>query len=145
MFMQRLPEFLGNHAMLAFGFGALTLALVYTQISRYTRGFRGVNPAQLTRLMNQHNALLIDISPTADFEKGHIAGAKHVAMSQFDPENKVLAKARDLPVAVCCRSGPTSYQAARRLVRAGFSNVYVLDGGMAAWRQAELPMVEGRA
>ena len=79
-----------------------------------------------------------------DFEKGHIPGARHVALSQFDPENKELAKVRDLPVAVYCKAGTTSAQAATRLVKAGFKHVFWLGGGLAAWQQADLPVVKGK-
>ena len=70
-------------------------------------------------------------------------GAKHVAMSQFDPENKELAKVRDLPVVIYCRTGQTSAEACKRLKKAGFSKVFWLDGGLSAWLTAELPVVKG--
>jgi rhodanese-related sulfurtransferase len=65
-------------------------------------------------------------------------------MSQFDPENKDLAKAKSLPVVVICRSGQTAQGAAQRLVKAGFEKVYYLGGGMGAWTQAQLPVVKGK-
>ena len=34
--------------------------------------------------------------------------------------------------------------AARRLRKAGFERVYVLDGGIGAWQQDGLPMARGR-
>jgi rhodanese-related sulfurtransferase len=39
----------------------------------------------------------------------------------------------------------TAGGAARRLVKAGFKKVYTLEGGNAAWQQASLPMVKGKA
>jgi rhodanese-related sulfurtransferase len=108
------------------------------------RGYREVTPAGLTLLINRENALVVDLSSQQDFDKGHIAGARHVAMSQFDPENKDLAKVRDLPIAVYCKAGTLSSQAAARLVKAGFKQVYWLGGGLAAWRQADLPTTRGK-
>ena len=105
----------------------------------------GVDPAGLTALFNREDALLVDLSPSGDFEKGHIAGARNVQVSQFDPENKLLAKVRELPVVLACRSGTASSDAARRLAKAGFKKVYWLDGGVAAWQQANLPLVKGKA
>jgi rhodanese-related sulfurtransferase len=102
-----------------------------------------LSAAGLTQLINRDNPLLIDISPRENFEKAHIPGARHVAMSQFDPENKSLAKARDLPVVLICRSGMTASGAAKRLVKAGFTRVHVLSGGMQAWNQAQLPVAKG--
>ena len=38
----------------------------------------------------------------------------------------------------------TAGKAAQRLVKAGFSSVYMLAGGMAAWQQAQLPVAKGK-
>jgi len=140
-----LLAFAGENQMLVMVFVGLTLAIVYTEFSRLTSGFKAVDPAGLTALINRQDALLVDVSATADFEKGHIAGAKNVQMSQFDADNKVLARVRDLPVAVVCRTGTVSADAARKLAKAGFKQVHGLDGGIAAWTQAQLPLVKGRA
>jgi rhodanese-related sulfurtransferase len=122
----------------------LTVALVYTEVARLFVGYKTVSPAQLTDLINRESALLVDVSAIAEFEKGHILGAKHVAMSQFDPESKLLAKAKELPVAVVCRTGQTSSEAAKRLHKAGFTRVYWLNDGLNAWIQADLPLTKGR-
>jgi rhodanese-related sulfurtransferase len=122
----------------------LTVALVYTEVARLFVGYKTVSPAQLTDLINRESALLVDVSAIAEFDKGHILGSKHVAMSQFDPENKLLAKAKELPVAVVCRTGQTSSEAAKRLHKAGFTRVYWLNDGLNAWIQADLPLTKGR-
>jgi rhodanese-related sulfurtransferase len=98
----------------------------------------------LTDLINRESALLVDVSAITEFDKGHILGSKHVAMSQFDPENKLLAKAKELPVAVVCRTGQSSSEAAKRLHKAGFTRVYWLNDGLNAWVQADLPLTKGR-
>ena len=144
MFFERLPEFIGAHPILSMGFVAVTLALVMNELSRFTQGFKAVSPAQLTQLINRENALVVDVSAQGDFEKGNIVGSKQVGFSQFDPENKLLASVKDLPVAVVCRNGMQSSQAAKRLVKAGFTKVYQLDGGIGAWQGAELPLAKGR-
>ncbi len=141
----RLIAFAGENQLLVMVFVGLTAALLYTEFSRLTSGFKAVDPAGLTALINRQDALLVDVSAASDFEKGHIAGAKNVQMSQFDADNKILARVRDLPVAVVCRSGNTSADAARKLAKAGFRQVHWLDGGVAAWTQAQLPLVKGRA
>ncbi len=143
-FIHRLPEFLGNHLYLTLGFIAALVALLVTEVQQFTRGYKALTPAGLTQLINRENALLIDVASLQDFEKGHIPGAKHVAMSQFDPENKELAKAKELPIAVYCRNGQASGKAAERLVKAGFGRVYSLEGGLAAWTEAQLPLAKGR-
>jgi rhodanese-related sulfurtransferase len=142
--LHRLPEFIGNHTLLAMMFVAILVALVAGEVSRLFRGYKELTPAGLTLLINRENALLVDLSSNQDYERGHIVGAKHVPLSQFDPENKDLAKVKDLPVAVYCKNGTTSAQAAKRLLKAGFKQVFWLGGGLAAWQQADLPTAKGK-
>jgi len=143
--LHRLPEFLGNHFYLSLALVGVLVALAVTEAQRFTRGYTALTPAGLTQLVNRENALLIDLSAPADFEKGHIPGAKNVAPGRFDPENKDLARVRELPVALVCRTGQASAQAARRLKKAGFSQVYWLEGGLATWTEAHMPLARGRA
>ena len=144
MTFAELAAFAGRHPILSLLLAGLTLAILWTELSRLTRGFKALRPAELTTLINREDALLVDLSPAGDFEKGHIAGARNIAPGQFDPEHKQLAKARDLPVVVTCRSGQASLAAAARLRKAGFNRVHWLDGGIAAWQQADLPLAKGR-
>lgn len=143
-FLHKLPEFIGNHAALAALFAILLVALIAMQIAELFSKTRELTPAGLTMLINRENPLLIDLSAYADFEKMHVPGAKHVAMSQFDPENKDLAKAKELPVVVMDKDGRgNSIKAAQRLVKAGFAKVHTLGGGVLAWQAAQLPVAKG--
>ena len=144
MNLTQITAFVANHTMLVGIFFALLVALVANEAAVLFRRYKSLGPAQLTQLINRENALLIDVGSNADYEAGHIAGARHVAMSQFDPENKELAKVRDLPVAIYCKSGQTSAEACARLGKAGFAKVYWLDGGLNAWLAADLPVVKGK-
>jgi rhodanese-related sulfurtransferase len=139
-----LIAFASRHPYLSLGLAGLTVAIVFNEISGLFRGYKGLQPAGLTALVNRDNALVVDLRASADFEKGHIPGAKNVQMSQFDPENKQLAAARALPVVLVCKAGQASGDAAKRLRKAGFEHVYVLDGGIGAWQQAGLPLAKGR-
>jgi len=143
-FLHKLPQFIGNHPWLSALFVILLIAIIVGEIMRLTQKFKTINPSELTLLVNREDALVVDISSYADFEKGHIPGARHVAMSQFDPENKDLAKAKDLPIVVVCKSGQTAKGAAQRLVKAGFTRVHLLHGGMISWRQANMPTTTGK-
>ena len=144
MNFEQLQAFASSSPMLSLALVGLTLAIIVTEISRLFRGYKALRPAELTTLINQENALVVDLSASGDFEKGHIAGSRNIAPSQFDPENKVVAAARQLPIVAVCRSGTASAAAAKRLKKAGFEKVYWLEGGVAAWQQADLPLVKGR-
>jgi len=141
---EELLAFLGRNQMLSLILAGLTAAIVYNEIARLFRGFKALRPAELTVLMNRENALVVDLRPSADYGKGHIPGSKNVQMSQFDPESKQLAPAKELPIVLVCKTGSTAGDAAKRLKKAGFANVFVLDGGIGSWQQADLPLVKGR-
>ena len=89
-----------------------------------------------------------ELLPYRDLFAGRVlnagAGSRNVAPSQFDPESKQLASAKALPIVLVCQSGITVAGAAKRLKSAGFERVHVLEGGIAAWQQAELPLVRGK-
>jgi rhodanese-related sulfurtransferase len=143
--LEALLAFAGRHPYLSLALAGLTVAILYTEVARLFRGYKALRPAELTALINRDNALVVDLSSSSEFEKGHIPGSRNIAPSQFDPENKQLAAAKALPVVVVCRSGQASSAAAARLKKAGFERVHWLDGGIAAWQQADLPLVKGRA
>ncbi|RDS80212.1 rhodanese-like domain-containing protein [Dyella monticola] len=143
-FLHKLPQFAGNHMALCALFVVLVIALIVTQLMVLFRKYTELTPAGLTQLINRDSPLLIDLSAIADFEKMHVPGARHVAMSQFDPENKDLAKARELAVVVMDKDGRSTDKAAQRLVKAGFTRVYTLGGGVLAWQQAQLPVAKGK-
>jgi rhodanese-related sulfurtransferase len=142
-FLHKLPTFVGNHLALSALFVIILVALVAMEFGRLLRKYKELTPGGLTLLINRESPLLVDLSARADFEKMHVPGARHVLPSQFDPEHKDLAKAKDLPVVVMDKDGRGSDKAAQRLVKAGFTKVYTLGGGVLAWQQAQLPLAKG--
>ena len=144
MTLAELMAFAGRHPYLSLALGGLTVALIYNEIAGRLSGIRRLGPAEVTALINHGNALLVDVRGASDFEKGHIAGSKNVQMTQFDPENKQLAPAKSLPVVMVCKVGQTASVAAKRLRKAGFTDVAVLEGGIQAWQAADLPLVKGK-
>ena len=144
MTLAELMAFAGRHPYLSLALGGLTVSLIYHEIAGRLSGIRRLGPAEVTALINHGNALLVDVRGASDFEKGHIAGSKNVQMTQFDPENKQLAPAKSLPVVMVCKVGQTASLAAKRLRKAGFTDVAVLEGGIQAWQAADLPLVKGK-
>ena len=78
MTLPELIAFAGRHPYLSLGLAGLTVAIVFNEISGLFRGYKGLQPAGLTALVNRDNALVVDLRPSADFEKGHIPGARNV-------------------------------------------------------------------
>ncbi|WP_199098526.1 rhodanese-like domain-containing protein [Dyella sp. ASV21] len=142
--LHKLPEFISHNMALVALFVVLLLAIIVIQVMMLFRKYKELTPAGLTLLINREGPLMVDLSAYADYEKAHVPGSRHVAMSQFDPEHKELAKAKDVPVVLIDKDGRNTGKAAQRLIKAGFAKVYVLGGGVLAWQQAQLPVSKGK-
>lgn len=138
--MGQLIEFAGNHGMLVAGFAGIILLLIWTEISKHTRGYAEITPLQAVQKINQGKTSIVDISTAADFSKGHLAGARHIALSRFNDADPDIAKIKTGPVLVVCKNGHTAHQAAAKLVKLGATDVAVLKGGTTQWVADQYPL-----
>ena len=139
--MEQLIEFAGNHGALVAAFVGIVLLLIWTEVSRYTRGYSELTPVQAVQMINQGETSIVDISTAADFTKGHLSGAKHIALSRFSKPDTDIEKIKSGPVLVVCKNGQTAHQAAAKLVKLGASEVAVLKGGVTQWKADQYPLV----
>ena len=139
--MDQLIEFAGNHGMMVVGFVAIILLLIWTEISKYTRGYAELTPIQAVQKINQGKLTIVDISPTADFSKGHLAGSKNIALSRFNQPDPDIEKVKSGALLVVCKNGQTAHQAAAKLVKLGATDVAVLKGGTTQWMADQYPLV----
>lgn len=84
---------------------------------------------------------VLDVREPSEFEAGHIEGATFIPLAIVPLRVDELRKAER--IVLVCESGARAMQASQYLARQGF-DVQLMDGGMAAWRQAGLPVVTGR-
>ena len=138
--MGQLIEFAGNHGMLVAGFVAIVLLLIWTEISKHTRGYTEITPLQAVQRINQGNTSIVDISAAADFTKGHLAGAKNITLSRIVETDPDIAKMKSGPVLVVCKNGQSAHTAAAKLVKLGASDVAVLKGGITQWVADQYPL-----
>ena len=105
-----------------------------------------VGTAEAVRLMNREKAVLIDISEPAEYATGHAGGARNVPFGQLEAaNNKALPSNKALPLVLVCPTGARSSRAVALLKKAGYENVRSLAGGLAAWREANLPVEKSAA
>lgn len=96
-----------------------------------------VSPDRAAELVKS-GAVLIDIRETHEHAHENIPGARHHALSQIDAQHPV--RAGDTVLIFHCKSGArTSMNAKRLAASAGQCEVYVLSGGIKAWKRAGLP------
>jgi len=140
--MDRLLEYVGNHPFLVGAAGAMALIVLGFEFRQRALSAASVSPTEAVRLMNS-GALLVDVRSANQFKDGHINGARNVPGDQIASGAAALEKLKDKTLIMCCESGTSSGAAARKLVQLGFKQVYNLRGGLAAWRQDNMPLARG--
>jgi len=138
--MDRLLEFAGNHLFLVSLFFALLILLIWNLSGGVIWGVQQVEPSDLTRLINRDRAVVLDVRPAEEYQGGHILNAINIPDAELAERQKELEKARGKPLVAYCNNGGISRNTARRLKALGFENVQCLNGGLAAWRSAGLPV-----
>jgi rhodanese-related sulfurtransferase len=139
--MDPLLQHFAAHPLLASAAGLLLLAVVAYELRQRAHSAASVSPTEAVRMMND-GAVLVDVRSVNQFKDGHIAGARNVPGDQIADGAKALEKFRDKTIITCCESGITSGSAARKLTELGYKQVFNLRGGLAAWRQDNLPVTK---
>jgi rhodanese-related sulfurtransferase len=109
----------------------------------FQRGFgamQDVGTAEVTRLINRENAVLLDVREAKEYEGGRLPNAIHIPLSQLGSRAQELAKMAARPVVAYCATGRRSRIAAAALTRVGFKQLYSLHGGVEAWKKDSLPL-----
>lgn len=107
-------------------------------------GAATVDTTEAVRLINRERAQLIDVSEPAEYAAGHPGGARNVPVSQLEVA-KALPGNKTLPLVLVCANGARSARAVAVVRRAGYERVHSLAGGLAAWREANLPVEKASA
>ena len=115
-------------------------ALLWTSMGG--RG-RQASPLQATQMINRgRSTAVIDVRTAEEYATGHLRDAKNIPLADLGNRIGELDKAKVKTVIVVCQTGARSDKAARLLKSAGFEDIYGLEGGIAAWTAAGLPVTK---
>jgi rhodanese-related sulfurtransferase len=89
------------------------------------------------------SAATIFVDTSQDFARGHVPGARWVPRGWLEFWIGDIVPSKSTRVTVTCNDGVASTLAAVTLAELGYTDVAVLDGGMAAWQKAGLPVEKG--
>jgi rhodanese-related sulfurtransferase len=87
--------------------------------------------------VDQH-AQSTDRRSAHDFSKGSLPNARNLPTDKINDRMAELKK--DKPVLLVCATGTSAGRTAALLRSRGFTEVFVLGGGIAGWREAGLPL-----
>jgi rhodanese-related sulfurtransferase len=133
-------EFLANNLALVALFLASGAMLFWPEIMKIAGSSAAeVGTLEATRLMNENRTLVLDVRDAKDFAEGHLPRARHIPFAELSKRVDEISKWKDRPVLVTAK-GVAAGAACRFLKSSGFENVVQLKGGIAAWKQASLPL-----
>lgn len=138
--MQSILEFLANHWILTSALIGVLALMVANEVWTAVRGEKRLPPADAVRLINDRNAVVLDVRSPADFKKGHILNALNIPAARLEERQNEIGKYRERPVLCYCALGTVAPQTCTRLRTLGFATVYALKGGLNAWQGANLPV-----
>ena len=104
---------------------------------------KSISPERAAELVRA-GAVLVDVRDADEHAREHIPGARHHALTRIDRDSP--ARNGDDVLIFHCRSGArTKGNAARLAAATPDCEVYILEGGLDAWKKAGLPVALNRS
>ncbi len=101
-----------------------------------------ISIAQFEKMSSKKKNMVIDVRTPEEVAEGHLPGALtfNFLGGNFGEEIQKLNKKKTY--LLYCRSGNRTRKAADLMQKSGFKHVYMLEGGITAWKEAGKPMVK---
>jgi rhodanese-related sulfurtransferase len=129
-------------------FAALCLLLMFAVALPRLRSWRRgqgrpvLDPLQVEELLQGPGVLLVDLREDGAFRQGHIRGCLHVPFAELTRRFEAPDPMAKRALVLVDETDALSHRALRQLLARGFEWVYVLKGGMRAWRGANRPLAK---
>jgi rhodanese-related sulfurtransferase len=140
--MEHLVVFITKHWLLSSLLLLVLLAFSIHEWFQSRKAAREVSSEQTVDLMNHQDAVVIDIRSESQFQEGHILDSLSIPSQNLDKKMNSLQKYQSKPIIVVCNVGQAAAKVALDLKQKGFPQVFVLSGGLQAWKGAGLPLVK---
>ena len=113
---------------------AVVLLLIIGTSCEMCRDMRSLGVNEFSRYLKRRNVVLIDVRTPEEYAEGHIPGTDfNINVLDDSFEREILDRiSPDSHVAIYCRSGNRSRQAALKLSSMGYTNV-IEFGGIMDW------------
>ena len=106
-----------------------------------SQNFENMEVKEFAELIADPSVVILDVRKADEFAEGHIKGAILIDQFQSDFVEQAQAKLpKEKTIAIYCRSGRRSANAAGKLADVGYKCVN-LKGGIIAWKDAGKPVV----
>jgi rhodanese-related sulfurtransferase len=94
-------------------------------------------------LNNASPAAVFNVDTSQEFAQGHVPGSHWISRGWLEFQVEDFAPSKTAPVVVTCGDGQLSLLAGATLKDLGYQDVSVMEGGIASWSEAGLPLEKG--
>lgn len=99
---------------------------------------KNISPLELSeKIKADQTQILVDCREQAEWDESHVDGFTLIPLSCFEQALEVL-KNKNQDIHIMCRSGKRSMNACMFLEENGYENLYNVEGGILAWKEAGL-------
>ena len=141
--MEQLEQFVTHHWQLWLALIAILALIFINELLAQKKRAKELSTAATVEMINHEQAIVIDLRDLEAFRAGHIIDAIRTAADDLNQQR--IEKYKTKPVILVCARGLQSAALAATLRKQGLTQpIMVLAGGMAAWQEANLPMVKGK-
>lgn len=98
-----------------------------------------------TKLDHRKPFHFIDIREDHEYAKDHAKGARHLGRGILERDIETAIPDKQAEIVLYCGGGYRSALSADSLRQMGYTNVWSMDGGIRAWREAGYPIETGAA
>jgi rhodanese-related sulfurtransferase len=123
--------------------GLIVVAVIVLLSKKTSKAFGGeteeIDAQRAAELIEQEQALLIDLAEKTTFEKGHIPCAVNMPGISFINGTAELADTTK-PVILVPMKGLIPMPVVQYMDSVGVPKTYIFKGGLAAWQEAGLPL-----
>lgn len=110
-------------------------------VNNAKRRVREVSVAETIERMNHSAQLkLIDVREDNEFNSAHAEGARHMGRGIIDRDIVQTFPDKDTELILYCGGGYRSALAADMIQKMGYTNVWSMAGGWAAWQESGAPV-----
>ena len=110
-----------------------------------TKSVRSCSAATVSsRLARGDSLVFVDVREDGEFAVDHASGARHIGRGVIERDIESLVPDHAAEIVLYCGGGFRSTLAAESLGKMGYRNVWSMDGGIRAWREAGYPLQRGQ-
>ena len=132
-------DFIAREWLLVSVLAALIVALLVVESKK---GGKALSYHEVTQLLNNESAVLLDVRESKEFKTGHIVNAINIPHVKLADRISELDKFKDKTIIVADKFGQHAGHCGKQLKDKGYDSAR-LQGGMSEWLAQNLPVAKG--